>query len=142
MNGLGKMLPFTAAFFALGSFAIVGLPPFAGFWSKLSVLTAAANQEMLLIIALVLLVSIVEIVYYFRVINRIYFFPFDKITSVVPHKPRINALVAMSVLAILILVIGFYPDSVSEMLSRASDDLLNTQEYIKNVLSASQTLTN
>ena len=142
MNGLGKMLPVTAAFFALGSFAIVGLPPFAGFWSKLSVLTAAVNQEMLLIIALVLLVSIVEIVYYFRVINRIYFFPFDKITSVVPHKPRINALVAMSVLSILILVIGFYPDIVSEMLSKASDDLLNTPKYIKDILSVSQTLTN
>ncbi len=141
MSGLGKLMPFTAAFFALGSFAIVGLPPFAGFWSKLSVLTAAANDGLLLIIAIVLLVSIVEIVYYFRVINRIYFFKFDKATSVVPHKPRVNALIAMAILAILILVIGFYPDSVSEILNRASEDLLNTPDYIKNVLSTGQSLT-
>jgi len=141
MNGLGKLMPITAAFFALGSFAIVGLPPFAGFWSKLAVLTAAANEGMLLIIALILLVSIVEIVYYFRVINRIYFFKFDTQSSVVPHKPRGNAFLAMAILGILILVIGFYPDAVSEMLNRAADDLLNTPKYIKNVLSIGQTLT-
>ena len=142
MNGLGKYMPMTAAFFALGSFAIVGLPPFAGFWSKLSILTAAANEGMLLIIALILMVSVVEIVYYFRVINRIYFFKFDKATSVVPHKPRINAFLAMAVLGILILVIGFYPDAVTGVLHQASDDLQNTQQYINNVLSVGQTLTN
>ncbi len=142
MSGLGKVMPITAGFFALGSFAIVGLPPFAGFWSKLSVLTAAANDGLLMIIAIVLLVSVVEIVYYFRVINRIYFFDFDKTNSVVPHKPRINAFIAMSILAILILVIGFYPNSVSEILHRASEDLLNTPDYINNVLSIGQSLTN
>ncbi len=142
MNGLGKYMPMTAAFFALGSFAIVGLPPFAGFWSKLSILTAAANEGMLLIIALILMVSVVEIVYYFRVVNRIYFFKFDKVTSVVPHKPRINAVIAMAVLGILILVIGFYPDAVTGVLHQASDDLQNTQQYINNVLSVGQTLTN
>ena len=142
MNGLGKYMPMTAAFFALGSFAIVGLPPFAGFWSKLSILTAAANEGMLLIIALILMVSVVEIVYYFRVINRIYFFKFDKVTSVVPHKPRINAFLAMAVLGIIILVIGFYPDAVTGVLHQASDDLQNTQQYINNVLSVGQTLTN
>lgn len=142
MNGLGKFMPMTAAFFALGSFAIVGLPPFAGFWSKLSILTAAANEGMLLIIALILMVSVVEIVYYFRVVNRIYFFKFDKLTSVVPHKPRVNAFLAMAVLGILILVIGFYPDAVTAVLHQATDDLLNTQQYINNVLSVGQTLTN
>ena len=142
MSGLGKLMPMTAVFFALGSFAIVGLPPFAGFWSKLSVLTAASDQGMLLIIALVLLVSIVEIVYYFRVINRIFFFKFDKTESVVPHKPRANAILAMVILAALILVIGFYPDAVSEVLHRAADDLLDTPDYIKNVLSMGQSLIN
>jgi proton-translocating NADH-quinone oxidoreductase chain N len=142
MNGLGKQMPVTASLFVLGSFAIVGLPPFSGFWSKLSVLTAAANEGMLLIIALILMVSVVEIVYYFRVVNRVYFFKFDKETSVVPHKPRINAVIAMAVLGILILVIGFYPDAVTGILHQAADDLLNTQQYINNVLPVGQTLTN
>ena len=139
VNGLGKYMPLTALLFSLGAFAIVGLPPFAGFWSKLSVLTAAANEGMLLIIALILIVSVIEIVYYFRVVNRIYFF--EKSKDVIPQKPMINAVIAMSVLGILILLIGFNPDVVSTYLHNASADLMNTREYIDNVLSVGQSLT-
>ena len=140
VNGLGKYMPLTSLLFALGAFAIVGLPPFAGFWSKLSVLTAAANEGMLLIIALILIVSVIEIVYYFRVVNRIYFF--DKAEDVIPQKPRINAVIAMSILGAIILLIGFNPDVVSTVLHNASADLLDTQQYIKNVFSVGQSLTN
>jgi proton-translocating NADH-quinone oxidoreductase chain N len=140
VNGLGKYMPFTSVLFALGAFAIVGLPPFAGFWSKLSVLTAAANEGLLLIISLILIVSVIEIVYYFRVVNRIFFLKYDKSTSVVPHRPRFNAVITMVTLAILILVIGFYPDAVTGLLHNASQDLMNTPEYIQNVLHGGQSL--
>lgn len=139
VNGLGKYMPYTSILFALGAFAIVGLPPFAGFWSKLSVLTAAANEGMLLIIALILIVSVIEIVYYFRVVNRIYFF--EKAGDTIPQKPRINAVIAMSILGALILLIGFNPDVVSTYLHNASADLMDTQQYIKNVFSVGQSLT-
>ena len=129
VNGMGKYMPLTALLFSLGAFAIVGLPPFAGFWSKLSVLTAAANEGMLLIIALILMVSVIEI----------YFF--EKSEEVIPQKPRINAVIAMSVLGILILLIGFNPDVVSTYLHNASADLMNTREYIDNVFSVGQSLT-
>ena len=140
MNGLGKYMPFTGALFALGAFAIVGLPPFAGFWSKLSVLTAAADEGLLLIITLILVVSVVEIVYYFRVVNRIFFLKYEKATSVVPHHPRFNAYITMVTLAVLILVIGFYPDTVTGLLHNASRDLMNTSDYIHNVLQTGQSL--
>ncbi len=139
VNGLGKHLPLTSLLFTLGSFAIVGLPPFSGFWSKLSILTAAADEGMILIIALVLIVSIVEIVYYFRVINRIYFY--KKSDDIIVQKPRINAVIAMVILGSIILIIGFDPDIVSTYLHNASHDLLNTREYINNVLSLGQSLT-
>ncbi|HHL57734.1 MAG: hypothetical protein DRI88_01145 [Bacteroidetes bacterium] len=141
MNGLGKRMPLMAAFFSLGAFAIVGLPPFAGFWSKLSVLSAAANEGLLLIIVLILIVSVIEIVYYFRVVNRIFFQEYSKEQSVVPHRPRINAMVAMFVLAIAILIIGFYPDAVTGILHNAAKDLMNTDQYINNVLQLGQSLT-
>ncbi len=140
INGLGKYMPLTGIFFALGAFAIVGLPPFAGFWSKLSILTAAANEGLLLIITLILIVSIIEIVYYFRVVNRIFIQKYNKDESVVPHKPKFNAIISMLTLAIIILVIGFYPDVVTGILHNASKDLMNTHEYINNVLQTGQSL--
>jgi proton-translocating NADH-quinone oxidoreductase chain N len=132
VNGIGKFLPITSFLFVLGAFAIVGLPPFAGFWSKLSVLTAAADSNMLLIIALVLIVSVIEIVYYMRVVNRIYFFKKDE--SVATQRPTFNALIAMVTLGAIVLIVGFYPDAITGFLHKASADLMDKAGYINDVL--------
>ncbi len=139
LNGLGKFMPLTSFLFALGAIAIVGLPPLSGFWAKWSVLTAAANSGMLLVIGLVLAISIVEIVYYFRVVNRIYFF--KKEESVVPKIPTINAKFAMVILAVIIVAIGFYPDLITSYLHEASETLLDKGNYIQNILSVAQQVT-
>ncbi|HIK34055.1 MAG TPA: NAD(P)H-quinone oxidoreductase subunit 5 [Oscillatoriales cyanobacterium M59_W2019_021] len=41
MGGLRKYMPFTATTFLIGTIAICGIPPFAGFWSKDEILGAA-----------------------------------------------------------------------------------------------------
>ncbi len=134
VNGMGKYLPFTAVLFSLGAIAIVGMPPFAGFWSKWSVLSAAAQEGMFMVIGLVLLVSIVEMVYYFRVVNRVFFF--KKLDHVEPKRPTSNAFLAMFALGIIILAVGFYPDLITGYLHEASKALLDKGKYIQDVLSA------
>ena len=137
MNGLGKKLPLTSFLFALGAFAIIGLPPFAGFWSKLSVLTAAADKNMIFIMSLILFVSLIELVYYLRVVNRLYNSK-EKASSIEVKKPTANALITMLVLGGLILLIGFYPDVVTGVLHKASAALMDKSQYIHNVLSINQ----
>jgi NADH-quinone oxidoreductase subunit L len=44
MRGLGRTLPRTRIAFLVGSLALVGLPPFAGFFSKDSILAAALDR--------------------------------------------------------------------------------------------------
>jgi len=139
VNGMGKALPITSFLFALGAIAIVGMPPFAGFWSKWSFLSAAADSGMVLVIALILMVSIVELVYYFRVVNRIYFF--SNTTGIEPKRPTVNALTAMIVLGVLVVVIGLWPDLVTGYLQAAADTLLDKGRYIQDVLSTGQLLT-
>jgi NADH-quinone oxidoreductase subunit L len=43
MGGLGRRLPFTYRVFVIGALALAAIPPFAGFFSKDSILGAAAN---------------------------------------------------------------------------------------------------
>jgi len=129
---MGKLAPFTSILFALGAFAIVGLPPFAGFWSKLSFLVAAANSNLIMIIALILMISIVEIVYYMRVVNRIFFF--KRTTGLLARRPTFNAYIVMSILALMVLGIGFFPDTVSGYLQAAADSLFDKTQYIHSVL--------
>ena len=132
LNGISKKLPIISILFALGAFAIVGLPPFSGFWSKLYVLSAAADKNMIMLIVTILAVSVVEIVYYFRVIGKLYFSEEKKDIEI--YKPTPQALIAMSALGITILAVGFYPDLVSGYFHNAADILLDKASYIKFVL--------
>ncbi len=132
LSGYGMKMPLISLFFSLGALAIVGLPPFAGFWSKLYILIAAADNNLIGLIALILGVSIVEIVYYFRVMGRLYFG--KPAEGSIMQKPTIGGVVAMSILAVTILVVGFYPDIISSYIQSAAATLLDKAQYIHNVL--------
>lgn len=51
--GMGRAMPWTFASFALGAASMIGLPPFAGAWAKLWLITASAGGGMLWTAALV-----------------------------------------------------------------------------------------
>ncbi|RUA29391.1 MAG: proton-conducting membrane transporter, partial [Bacteroidetes bacterium] len=132
MAGIGKKLPMVSLFFALGALAIVGLPPFSGFWSKLYILMATADASFYYLMATILIVSIIEIVYYFRVMGRLYFGKPQN--DVILQKPTFGGIFAMSVLAIVIIAVGIHPDFVSGFIQSAADTLLDKAGYINNVL--------
>jgi NADH-quinone oxidoreductase subunit L len=44
MGGIGRLMPMTRLAFLIGSLALVGLPPFAGFFSKDSIIAAAMDR--------------------------------------------------------------------------------------------------
>jgi NADH-quinone oxidoreductase subunit L len=44
LAGIGKLMPFTRIVFLIGSLALVGIPPFAGFFSKDSILAAGLDR--------------------------------------------------------------------------------------------------
>jgi multicomponent Na+:H+ antiporter subunit D len=44
--GLGRVMPWTFAGFAIASASMIGMPPFAGAWAKLWLITAAAGSGM------------------------------------------------------------------------------------------------
>jgi len=138
LHGIAKRLPFISILFAIGAFAIVGLPPFSGFWSKLYILSAAADKEMIFLIVTILAVSVIEIIYYFRVVSKLYFA--EGTTNVEVYKPKINAKISMLILGIAIFVIGFYPDLVTGYLHNAADILLDKASYIQYVLNTDSTI--
>ena len=132
LNGMHKQLPYVSALFSLAAFAIVGFPPFSGFWSKFYILISASDQKMMVLIIGILLVTIIELVYYLRAVGRIYFAKEEM--EAVSHKPSVNALVAMSLLAVFIIVVGIYPDIITGYLNDAASALLDKSHYIQQIL--------
>ena len=45
MGGLRKLMPWTYLFFIIGTFSLVGLFPFSGFWSKDEILAQISHKH-------------------------------------------------------------------------------------------------
>ena len=67
MGGLRKLMPITHITFLAGALALSGIPPFAGFWSKDDILSAAFSSGHYVLYAMGLLAAFFTAFYIFRV---------------------------------------------------------------------------
>jgi proton-translocating NADH-quinone oxidoreductase chain N len=135
LNGLGKKMPFTALAFSVGAFSLVGLPPFMGFGGKFLIIRAAlARGETIWtwLIGLVLLATIIEGAYFFRVVQALYFKKAEGDAG--KGESPLTALIPFLALAALILALGIYPRPITGFLKAAAAELLQRADYIRGVL--------
>ena len=71
--GLSRTHPLMALAMAIFMFSMIGLPPLAGFFAKLSVFIAAINAGFYLVVIVAVLTSVVAAFYYLRIIMLMYF---------------------------------------------------------------------
>ena len=71
--GASRRAPLTMAAFTLAALSLVGLPPTAGFFSKWYLLRGALEADAWWFAAVLLVSSLLGAVYFFRIIERIYF---------------------------------------------------------------------
>lgn len=135
LKGIARKMPITALIFTTASLSVMGFPLFNGFVSKLAILKISALTKNFFSLAVILLASLIEIVYYFRVIQTIYSKP-DEGNSIKPelHESPIMALIPLLILGLLIILLGIYPDPVLNFLQESAKELMNATSYIKAVL--------
>jgi len=135
LEGMGKRMPITSLAFTIGAFSLVGMPPFIGFPSKFLIIRAALFKEEIMftvLVAFVLLGTVIEGTYFFRVVQVLYFK--GDHTNLQREEAPVPALIPIFILMVLIIVVGVYPKPVTNILNSASSELLNRIEYIRSVL--------
>jgi NADH-quinone oxidoreductase subunit L len=108
MGGLRKKIPFTFALFIIGTIAISGIPPFAGFFSKEVILTAAYEHGLGMGI-LATIISLLTTIYMFRLLFVVFFKSESKALIANHHvheSPKVM-LYPMAILAIFSIISGF-----------------------------------
>jgi NADH-quinone oxidoreductase subunit N len=115
-RGLNQRSPWFAAMMLLVMVSMIGIPPFAGFFAKLNVLTAlvGANQTWLAIVAVIF--SVVGAFYYLRVIRLMYF---DAPTESTPLVAGMDVRLLLSVNALGVLLLGVFADPLLELCAAA-----------------------
>ena len=121
--------PLIGAAFAVGAFSVVGVPPAAGFLGKVALFQSSLAAETLLasvaLVALIFLGGALSFVYSFQIYQRRFWSPdnrsrADRDNKLSPAAPR----VLVVVLAVLVLVVGFWPEPLLSASAAAADVLI------------------
>jgi multicomponent Na+:H+ antiporter subunit D len=111
LDGLGRRMPLTFAAFAIGSLSIVGLPPFGGLWSKWYLALATLEQGRLLLLAVVLVSSLLNIAYLLVIPVRAFFRDNGERGGAIREAP-LACLLAMSVTSAACIGLFFFPGAI------------------------------
>ncbi len=102
LGGLARTMPLTAAAFFVGVLSVTGVPPFACFWSKFTLLAGAIKLPGAIgpvLVALVLVESLISFGWMLRVGQKVFLGPVTPVAAVNsdPPWPMSVALVALMV---------------------------------------------
>jgi NADH-quinone oxidoreductase subunit L len=106
MGGQGKNLFLTFVTFAFGTFALIGCPPFAGFFSKDAILALAWNHNRV-IFALALFTAVLTAFYMMRLFVVVFFGKGRSQPARASQESATSMLIPLVVLAFLALLGGF-----------------------------------
>lgn len=111
-NGLGKRKPLLALALTIAMLSMAGIPPFAGFFAKYYIFTAAIKTGHLGLVVLAVVNSIVSVYYYFKVIMAMY--TVDAPETTFNIKPAYSFVIAVCVL--LTILVGILPSAFAGLL--------------------------
>ncbi len=108
-KGLNQKSPWFAFIMMAILFSMAGVPPFLGFWAKISVLQEAVNSGLVWLAIVGVVTSVIAAFYYLRVVKVIYF---DKPMDNTPIKASMDIRMALSINGVAILALGLYPTAL------------------------------
>jgi len=126
LEGIGKKMPITVFALTIALLSLAGVPPLPGFWSKFYMVAAAVgsgNIQYYIGVALFLLSSVVSVVYYLIVLQRLWFKEPGEHLKDVKETP-VEIIIPLAALVVLMVVVGVYPPVFTSLANDAANALL------------------
>lgn len=124
LNGLYKRSPYMAMVLAVAAFALVGLPPTAGFIGKLFLLTSAWNHGYNWFVIIAAVNTAIAIYYYLSLVRHAYTVEPEDVSRLEPVDEGMMNRVWGATLALVILLLGTVPGPVFEIAAEAGRQLM------------------
>ncbi len=109
--GASRRAPLTMAAFTVAALSLVGMPPTAGFFSKWYLLRGAFEADAWLFAAVLMLSSLLSALYFFRILEQIYFVERPVVEPArTPQRSTVSlaSLVPVVTLGAAVLLIGLF----------------------------------
>ena len=118
LDGIGRHMPVTMGAFAVGALARIGLPPFAGAWSKYYLVLGSLDEGDYAVLAVLLVSSLLNALYFLPIVVRA-FFPTGgeprPVAGGIAEAPKLQ-LVAISITALGTVALFAYPQFLFDLL--------------------------
>ena len=138
VGGLYQSAPWLAVLFLIPAFSLAGFPPLSGFWAKYVLVAAALEIEGWIIAGVALLVGLLTIYSMTKIWTEAFWKTHPD--GINPTLNRIGPgdrrplLYPIAGLAVMTLVIGFFPEPFVGFAETAATQLLDPAQYIDAVL--------
>ena len=115
-RGLYVKMPFTVGAFTVAAFSMIGIPPTAGFFSKLYLIMGSADAGNYVFIGVILLSSLLNLVYFINVVKHMYF-PGEEgesrtVTGLVRDEAPLSMLIPTVAAASAVLLVGIFNGTI------------------------------
>ena len=118
--------PFLRAIMLIAMLSLLGIPLFAGFIGKFLVLKSLAVEGMFIVLAILIIGSLIEAVYYFKLAG----FMFSKGEKREPLQIGFGQKTLFVLLALALILIGIVPMMISGFLLDAGSVMLDGKSYV------------
>lgn len=116
IRGLWKRNPMAASVLALSVLSLAGIPPTAGFWAKFLIFSTAIQAGLPILAIIGILASVVGVYYYLKIVVYAFFLPAEDESPI--DARGWGARIAIALMALAILAVGFQPDLLLSPLTR------------------------
>ena len=111
LGQIGKKMPFTVFTLVVAALAMIGIPPTGGFFSKWYIMLGAMQTEQYIYMAVLVISSLLNAVYFFRVLENVFINPDPGLKELNPPTGKLELplqmLIPIVVFGIAILALGF-----------------------------------
>ena len=111
--GLNARNPWLALMMLFIMFSMAGIPPFIGFWAKIIVIEEVVKAGFTWIAVIAVITAVISAFYYLKVVKAMYFDQAPESSNV--ETTSKTSLVAVSFVAISLLVLGLMPSSLIDL---------------------------
>ncbi|MCG8693735.1 MAG: hypothetical protein MI806_21225, partial [Minwuiales bacterium] len=134
IGGLYKSSPLLAMLFLVPAFSLAGFPPLSGFWAKFLLVKASLDIGAYLVAGIALLVGILTVFSMTKIWAEVFWKPHptgvDPALRLVGRGDRMALLVPVAGLAVMTVVIGFFPEPFVAFAERSAAQLLDPVGYV------------
>jgi multicomponent Na+:H+ antiporter subunit D len=116
LDGLGRAMPWTMAAFMIGSLSIIGLPPFAGIWSKWFIIEGALEADQLLLVGVLCISTLLNIAYLMPIPFRAFLRSPPQGAPTGRMEAPLPCLLAMGFTSLACLLLFLFPDPAINLL--------------------------